>query len=162
MRLYGSVNNRFEENRQYCDTIKVGTGVTEYMYSDRHPYEVTKVITQEHVFIRAMDHERIDNNGMSDVQEYKYISNKNNKELEVVKRNNRWYTVSTWDKATMMEKAAKDTSWKTPESAYKYYLYMSGLSDKQIARLNEGKTVKKYNKINISFGVMEEYYDFSF
>lgn len=25
---YGSLDNRVEENRQYCDEIKVGTGVT--------------------------------------------------------------------------------------------------------------------------------------
>ena len=32
---YGSLNNRLEENRQFCEKIEVGTGVTEYMYSDR-------------------------------------------------------------------------------------------------------------------------------
>lgn len=27
MKLYGSLNNRLEENRMFCDTIEVGTGM---------------------------------------------------------------------------------------------------------------------------------------
>lgn len=44
---YGSLNNRLEENKMFCEEIKVGTGLTEYFYSDRHPYEVVKVIDQK-------------------------------------------------------------------------------------------------------------------
>ena len=36
MKWYGSINNRIEENRMFCDVIEVGTGVTEYSWSDRH------------------------------------------------------------------------------------------------------------------------------
>ena len=41
MKLCGSLNNRLEENRMFCDTIEVGTGMTEYLYSDRHAYELS-------------------------------------------------------------------------------------------------------------------------
>ena len=54
---YGSLNNRIEENKMFCDTIEVGTGVTEYSWSDRHPYEVVEVKDQKNVAIRGMKHD---------------------------------------------------------------------------------------------------------
>lgn len=124
-RWYGSLTNRIDENKKYCDEIKVGTGVTEYLWSDRHAYEVTKVIDQKHVFIRRMETERIDNNGMSDVQDYKYTSNPKYEEKELIYKYNHWYEVYRW---------IDDT----------------------------GKKRHKSEKINVSFGVMNEYYDYSF
>ena len=53
---YGSLNNRLEENKQFCETIEVGTGMTEYSYSDRHAYEVIEVTDQKHVKVREYDH----------------------------------------------------------------------------------------------------------
>ena len=67
---YGSLNNRLEENRQFVETIKVGTGVTEYSWSDRHPYEVVEVKDQKHISIRMM-------------------------RQELAKRGNYWYSVVT-------------------------------------------------------------------
>ena len=122
---YGNIDNRIEENRQYVKEIKVGDGVTEYLWSDRHPYEVSKVINQKHIFIREMDWERTDSNGMSECQEYRYISNPKNNEYELRFKYNHWYKITHW-------------------------------TDR------EGKTHRKSIKINISIGVMERYYDFSF
>ena len=48
-KLYGNLMNRMEEGRQFVDEIKVGDGVTEYSYSDRHPYEVIEVKDQKHI-----------------------------------------------------------------------------------------------------------------
>lgn len=118
---YGSLNNRCDENHQYVEEIKVGDGVTEYLWSDRNPFEVTKVINQKHIFIRPMHYERTDSNGMSDCQDYKYSSDLTAKEKELKFRYNHWWEIYT-----------------------DYF----------------GK--KKYRKINISIGVMERYYDFSF
>lgn len=162
MKLYGSVNNRFDEGKQYCEKLEVGTGMTEYMWSDRHAYEVSRVIDQEHIFVRRMKAERIDNNGMSDAQDYKYIST-NEKEIELVKRRGVWCKVFTYSKEMWMQKAEKNTSFKTKEVAYNYYKAMSGLTDCQKQKIEQGKEVKKYVKWeNISFGVMEEYFDYSF
>ncbi len=86
MKLYGSLNNRLDENKYFNGTennLKVGTLATEYYWSDRKPYEVVKVINQKHIFIRELDAKRIDNNGMSDSQHYEYSSNENNKEIEL-------------------------------------------------------------------------------
>lgn len=74
-RWYGSITNRLEEGHTYTKEIKVGTGVTEMCYSDRHPYEVVEVIDDRHLMIRRMNAKRIDNNGMSECQDYEYSSN---------------------------------------------------------------------------------------
>lgn len=58
-RMYGSVQNRFEENRMLVDEIRVGTGMTEYMWSDRHPYEVVGVKDQKHVQVRRLGYKYI-------------------------------------------------------------------------------------------------------
>lgn len=162
MKLYGSLDNRLEEGKQYCEVIEVGTGVTEYGWSDRKPYEVTRVINQKHVFIRPMNYKRIDNNGMSDSQDYEYISNPEGKEIEVEKRGSVWYEVKKFSKSMWEEKAKNDKCFKTTQVAYNYYKGMAGLTEKQNEAIEQGKEVKRYKKMDISFGVMERYYDYSF
>ena len=51
---YGSINNRIEENRNYepDKTIKEGTDVTVYGWSDRQCKYVTRVIDQKHIFVK--------------------------------------------------------------------------------------------------------------
>ena len=56
---YGSLNNRLEENRMFCEQIEVGTGMTEYHYSDRDAYEVVAVKDQKHVTVRKYDHRHV-------------------------------------------------------------------------------------------------------
>lgn len=116
---YGSLNNRLEENKMYCDEIKVGTGVTEYSWSDRTPYEVIEVKNQKDVIVRKLDHKKADDIEFSN--NWILISNPDNYSGELVYRYNAWY-------------------WK-----YK--------------RLN-GETY--YSKANVSFGVADYYYDYSF
>lgn len=74
---YGSLDNRILE-RCRGEEPKVGMGVTHFGYTDRHPYEIVRVIDDRHLEIRALDHKRIDNNGMSECQKYEYFSNENN------------------------------------------------------------------------------------
>ena len=168
MRIYGSINNRFDEGHKFCKEIKVGTGMTEYMWSDRHPYEVTRVIDQEHVFVRPMDHKRTDSNGMSECQDYEYISNPNYSEIEVMVRRGKWYKVFSYNKEELMKKvdelfANKKEMLRTKEDELKRLCEWSNFTEKQQADFDNGKTIKKYQKWNnISFGVMEYYYDFSF
>ena len=51
---YGSINNRIEEGHNYESdkTIKEGTDVTVYGWSDRQCKYVTKVIDQKHIFVK--------------------------------------------------------------------------------------------------------------
>lgn len=156
MKLYGSLNNRLEENKMYCDEIKVGTGVTKYCYSDRHAYEVIKVIDQTHVFIREYNHKPV---GEPMSNQWELISNENNPVFELKLRNGVWYEVTEYTK----EKWFEDGLFKTAKAGCEYYKCMSGLTEKEKEKIEAGKTVKKLRKFgNISFGVAEYYFDYSF
>jgi hypothetical protein len=165
MKFYGCLQNRLEEGRNFTKEIKVGTGVTEYYYSDRKPFEVIEVIDQKHIVIRAMDSKRIDNNGMSDSQSYEFISNPKNITYKLVLKNNVWYKEYEINKETWLKRAKEDTAkgyFKTEEGAYRYFRAMSGLTDKQYEKVDAGKSVKKYVKMNVSIGIMDKYYDYTF
>lgn len=73
-RWYGSLQNRLQE-AAIQPKPEVGMGVTEMCYTDRHPYEVIEVIDDRHIIVRALSWKRIDNNGLSECQEYEYFSN---------------------------------------------------------------------------------------
>lgn len=92
-RWYGNVINRIEENRPSIPEIEVGTGVTEYCWSDRHAYEVIEVKDQKHVTIREYDHKCI---GGPYSNEWELISNPDNRTINLVKRGKYWYVPSTW------------------------------------------------------------------
>lgn len=163
MKLFGSLENRLEEGQQFVKEIKVGDGVTEYFYSDCKPYEVTDVVDQKHIFIRSMNAKRTDGEGMSDCQSYEYSSDKNAPKIELVNRNGVWYEVKEYSKDLWLELAKRDIKgFKDIEVAYKYFKMMSGLTLKQQEKVEQGKIVKKYSKMNISIGVMKKYFDYSF
>lgn len=127
MKLYGSLSNRLDENGYYNGTynnIQVGTLCTEYLWSDRHAYEVVEVKDQKHIKIRRLKAIRTDNYGMSDLQHYDYERDETNpiKELQLFK--------SGW-------KEIRYSAWK---------------DNKRLGSV----------KINISFGIADEYYDYSF
>lgn len=124
---YGSIQNRLEEDRMFCDTIEVGTLATRYYYSDREPYEVIEVINQNHVVLRELDSKRTDDNGPSECQDYEYSSNPNNYTMEIKRRKNGgWNLICRY----------KDEYGKIHANAVE--------------------------KVHISFGKAERYYDFSF
>ena len=148
MKWYGSVNNRIEENKMFCDEIKVGTGVTEYSYSDREAYEVIEVKDQKHVTIRKYDHKHIGPNNMDN--NWELVSNENNPTKELVKRGKYWYGAVTITKE-MVEKAT------TPEQ--RLYLVMNGFD---VTKINQKGKQTKYFKMNVSFGVADYYYDYEF
>ena len=116
MTWYGSVQNRLEENRMYCDEIKVGTGVTEYLWSDRHPYEVIEVRDQKHVAVREMGHRPI---GEPMSNEWELFSDPSKPTKCLVKWGKYWYWTSGFGRNTR-------------------------------------------HRANVSFGVANYYYDYSF
>ena len=75
---YGSFQNRMMEHSKMPEP-QVGMGATECLYSDRKPYEIIEVKDARHITVRALDWKRIDDNGMSDCQDYEYISNPENR-----------------------------------------------------------------------------------
>ena len=145
---YGSVQNRIEENRMYCETIEVGTGVTEYFWSDRHPYEVTKVIDQKHVYIRPLDHE-LDGEPMSN--RWRLVSNPENPEHYLTKRGKYWYYTNTWTTEDL-DRIENDIDLQIS--------FVEAGGDYGKVRKNGRQTT--YRRANVSFGVAEYYYDYEF
>lgn len=147
MAWYGSVHNRLEENRQFCDEIKIGTGVTEYLYSDRHPYEVIDVVDQKHVYIRELDHKLI---GEPYSNDWELISNENNTVYYLTKRGKYWYkTIIVTD--DILE----------PEMSVETMLFLAhnGINADD---LRNRKKITRYHRMNVSFGHASYYYDYSF
>ena len=50
MKWYGSINNRLEENKNLEVEKVVGGLLTEFSYSDRHPYEIVQVLLYKYFF----------------------------------------------------------------------------------------------------------------
>lgn len=150
-RFYGSLNNRFEENRMFCDKIKVGTGMTKYSWSDRHAYEVVEVTDQKHVKVREYDHKHI---GQAYENSWELISNPENPVTALVKRGNFWYSVST-----ITPTEAKEIL-EGNDIDSKIWAFHNGFNLSEIAE--SGKNKSKYHKWNVSFGKAEYYYDYEF
>lgn len=136
---YGSLNNRLEENKMYCEKIEEGTGMTEYFYSDSHAYEVVKVINQKDVFVREYDAVPV---GEPMSNEWKLISNPNKPIREIKFRYGHWNWVSH----------------VTKESIKNIPVIDSDLYDKV---MKNGK-VTVYHKTRVSFGISQYYYDYEF
>lgn len=149
---YGSLNNRLEENKQFCEEIKVGTGVTEYFYSDRHAYEVVAVKDQKHVSIREYDHKHVGDTPMDN--NWELISNEKNPVVDLVKRGNFWYTA-----VTITPERAKEIYEGTDIDAKLWACHNN--FDLQ-AIIASGKNKTTYHKRNVSFGVADYHYDYEF
>lgn len=169
MKLYGSLNNRFEENCYFNNTlgnIKVGTHCTIYYWSDRHAYEVIEVKSQENVVIRRLKAIRTDNFGMSDAQDYRYESNPNAKAEEIKLTKNGWREVEYYTKANFekcLENSRKDCNTEEGAKHWAEFIFKRELTDKQFEKMMAGKDITKLGqKVNISFGVADEYFDYSF
>lgn len=108
-KIYGSLNNRLQG---HCEGEKpvVGMGVTELGYTDRSPYEVIEVVNEKKIRVRSMSYERIDGNGMSDCQEYKYSSKPDGVVKTLVFRNGRWRDL------VKEERYLGDDKWETVET----------------------------------------------
>lgn len=126
--------------------IEVGMGATEYLWSDREAYEVTKVVNQNDVFIRRYDVKNI-GAGFGD-NNWELISNEKNHEQEVVYRYNKWYKKNVITKE-MVEKCIKEDGYWIPTTDKEYETVM-----------NKGQVIR-YTPINIKFGYADYYYDFS-
>lgn len=149
MKLYGSLQNRIEENRTFCDLIEVGTGVTEYSWSDRHPYEVVAVKDQKHVSVRAMDHRHVGDTPMDN--SWELISDESAPIRHLVKRGKYWY----WESTLTLEdyEKVKDNFEECLRLAVAGY---------DLEKVKEdGKFTKRY-RANVSFGVASYYYDYEF
>ena len=144
---YGSVSNRIEEGRQFCPTIEVGTGMTEYHWSDRTAYEVVAVRDQKHVSVRRLDHKHVGDGCMDN--NWELISNPDNPVCDMVKIGNVWYWTVT---VTAEEIDGMEGIDLLP-------LAVNGFD---IDRIREKGKQTKRTKANVSFWVADYYYDYEF
>lgn len=78
-------------------TIAPGTPATVCHFTDRDPYEVTRVSAKGTVWVRRMDYKRVDDNGMSDSQHYEYTSNPSYPEQRLSRRaGGRYYLAGSY------------------------------------------------------------------
>lgn len=151
---YGSLQNRLEEGKNYAGEITVGTGVTEYMWSDRHPYEVVSVIDQKHVVVRSLDHVLA---GVPMSNDWELVSNPENPERRLVKRGKYWY----WECTVRAEDIAGIIDGDTILDMQAYLALTVNMSFDPELILRNGKQTKR-QKANVSFGVARYYYDYEF
>ena len=163
MKLYGSLQNRLVEGRDFTNgNIKVGTGVTEVLYSDRHAYEVTAVKDQNHFTIRRM---KAIATGEPMSNTWKLESDETQSTCDIERINGVFYEVSYMTKEKVMKRAEKvlkeDCAPNTPiEKAIDFVTMF--LTDKQKERVLSGKQVKLKSKMNLAIGIQQEYYDYEF
>ena len=147
---YGSLNNRLEEGKQFCPEIKVGTGMTEYGYSDRHAYEVIAVRDQKHVTVREYDHVHVGDGCMDN--NWELVSNPDNATKDMVKIGDVWYYTLTITAADLDKLLAQD-------DCALLRLAVGGWDVEKIR--TKGKQTKRW-KANVSFVVARYYYDYEF
>ena len=163
MKLYGSLQNRLVEGRDFTNgNIEVGTGVTEVLYSDRHAYEVIAVKDQNHFTIRRM---KATATGESMSNTWKLESDETQPTFDIERINGVFYEVSYMTKEKVMERAEKmlkeDFVPNTPIEKAIGFVTMF-LTDKQKERVLSGKQVKLKSKMNLAIGIQQEYYDYEF
>ena len=152
MKLYGNLNNRLEEDKMFCSEITVGTGVTEYFYSDREAYEVVSVKDQKHVTVRKYDHKLI---GGPYSNDWQLISNPDNPERDLERRGNVWYWTSTVTQADVNRMQEKGEEGQM----MMFHLSCEGFDFDKIAE--HGKQTKRH-RAKVSFGRANYYYDHEF
>ena len=152
-KLYGSYQNRILENRMFCDEIKVGTGMTEYMYSDRYAYEVTAVKDQKHVTVRRYEARNV-GNGFEN--KWELISNPEAGEQDLVKIGDVWYWTNTVTAEEWMEAKAQMEAGKIE---WALSIVRNGFDPDKI--MAKGKQTKR-TRAKVSFGVADYHYDYEF
>ena len=157
MKLYGSLNNRFEENKMFCKEIEVGTGMTEYLWSDRHAYEVVEVIDQKHVIVREYDHKHI---GEAFENKWELISNENNPKRALERRGDVWYWTTTVTAEDVQDILDFEACKHNDDLFFKRFrLGQAGFDLEKI--IQKGKQTRR-TKANVSFGIADYHYDYEF
>lgn len=76
----------------------VGMGATGGAGSDCYPYTIVNVISPKRIQITADDYKRIDNNGLSENQEYEYTSRPDASKITLsLRKSGRWVEVGQSD-----------------------------------------------------------------
>lgn len=142
MKLYGNIDNRFYENKNFLNRdIQVGDNVTFYLWSDRKCYYVTNVIDQKHISVRKYE-------VVADREKKGGMGHQNWVYFKTVKECNdylRKYGLGTDE--PVFEHI--DEEW-----VYRYNHWYRAYNNYLGKRC--------YEKINVSFGVRDYYFDWEF
>jgi type II secretory pathway component GspD/PulD (secretin) len=163
----GSFMNMLMSNNKTVP--QAGKGATILSWTDRHAYEVVYVSKDGKTVDMCPYHaERVDKDGMSESQTYKYEKLSANR-IRLKWMRGAWRQVN--DKVVFEDNFYKeyedlvndDPNREKTDMLDK--LYMKPLFDENgDLQLVKGKTKVKteYSKVNVIFGVKDEYYDYSF
>lgn len=130
---------------------KVGEGATILQWTDRQAYEVLEVSDNgKRAIIQKYRRKRIDNNGMGECQNYEYKELEGGK-LELI------YKWGSWRIKIKMVDFVKGYEYK-PEDAKELF------DENNLLKVVEGKTklTTSYDKVNIVWGIKDEYFDYGF
>lgn len=136
------------EGMEFEGPIVVGTGVTEYIGSDRYAYEVIDVRDQKHVTIRRLDHVHTGDGCMDN--NWELWSDDSNPVYDLVKYGDLWYWSVTVTSSDL--DAIKD-------DCDLIHLRINGFDPDKIR--TKGKQTKR-SKANVWFGRARYYYDYEF
>ena len=144
----------------------VGKGATVLCWTDRHAYEVLEVSEdQTECKIQKYAPKRLDKSGMSECQDYEYKELIGNIKNLVWKDSKGGGWFSKYEVIEFIPKFVKNCGET---------FVVNSLTKEQRKEIYQGecypqkvvegitKSYTRYSKINILFGVKEEYYDFSF
>jgi hypothetical protein len=156
----GSIVNYLYGNNATVPII--GKGATVLLWTDRHAYEVLEINEKEKtVVIQAYEAVRMDKNNESENQEYSY--DKLVGEKMILKFKNGFWKYCTHH-IIYTDEALEDTN--ISHHILDIYKKMGGEMDDYFNKItvipNLTKIKNEWHKINIIFGVKNEYYDYSF
>lgn len=139
---------------------QVGAGCTMLSWTDRHAYEVISASEdKKRVVIQQYQPVRTDNNGMSETQNYAYTILNGFNEIIVWK----W---GAWrkevSKIMFTEEYAKTIGPKWFDSDDHKLLYPNDGVELTVVIPGKTEIRKQYSKVNILWGVKDEYHDYSF
>ncbi len=133
---------------------EVGKGATVLLWTDRHAYEVIEVSKdKKRVVIQRYLPERVDDLGMSESQDYKYEKLNGYNETVV------WKWGSWKFERDELKVIDEDYFYSRPRAEIEASYDEDGIMIHQEGLTKWGK---RYDKVNIVFGVKREYYDYSF
>ena len=140
-------------------TPEVGKGATILLWSDRRAYEVMSVSeNKDRIVIQQYLPERIDNNGISEDQEYRFEKLNGFDEIIVWK-------FGSWRrevKNIVFEKKFAESISKDFYTSPEYKEIFPNDTEPPVLIKGKTKLVTQYPKVNIIFGVKQEYWDVTF
>lgn len=83
------INNIYSKSTSPAPEI--GMGVTQLCFTDRHPYTIIDVISPREILVQSDSAIRVDNNGMSDSQNWEFQPNPRGlKYILTLRKNGSW------------------------------------------------------------------------